>query len=125
MNRRSIFKLIARAVCAAAMYITGLKPAMPRAAIAVVNPAYYTAAFEDVFILGQVDPQVWRVNRLASPESKASADLTLPEGVTVLGNPEILDAFPSNVLKVPDHHMTRYIFVNGQYIQVPQHILQA
>lgn len=124
-NRRSIFKLIAGAACAAAMEITGLKPVMPRAAIAVPNPAYATAAFEDVYILGCVDPQAWRVNRFASPERKASADLKVPEGVTVLGSPETLKAFPANVLKVADWHVPRYNFVNGQYIQVPHYILQA
>lgn len=52
-NRRSIFKLIAGAACAAAMEITGLKPVMPRAAIAVPNPAYFNAEYESVFIFNQ------------------------------------------------------------------------
>lgn len=50
MNRRSLFKLLAGAACAAAIEITGLRPLMPKAAQYVINPEYANAAYEDLVV---------------------------------------------------------------------------
>jgi len=49
MNRRSIFKLFAGAVCAAAIEVTGLKPIELPSQVMVINPEYITAAYEAVY----------------------------------------------------------------------------
>ncbi len=43
MNRRSIFKLIAGAACAAAMEITGLIPSLPKAPVEIGVRSIYIA----------------------------------------------------------------------------------
>lgn len=50
MNRRSIFKLLAGAACAAAIELTGVRPLVAKVEQYVVNPAYETAEYESVFI---------------------------------------------------------------------------
>ena len=54
MNRRNIFKLLTGVACAAAMEITGTVPSVAqvvkRAKVAIINPDYLSAAFEDMVI---------------------------------------------------------------------------
>lgn len=123
MNRRNIFKLIAGAACAAVMEITGIRPVMPRAAKYVFNPDYLTAAYEDVLILGQIDPYVLQVKRCGPTEKPM--DLKIPDGCTVVGSPDVLNSMPDKMFKVSEWAMPRYNFVNGHYTQIPQYILQT
>jgi hypothetical protein len=50
MNRRSIFKTIAGALCAAAIEVCGVEPSLPKARKVVINPEWLSAEYEDVFI---------------------------------------------------------------------------
>ena len=50
MNRRSIFKTIVGAICAAAIEVCGVEPDLPKASKAAINPEWFAAEYEDVFI---------------------------------------------------------------------------
>ena len=63
MNRRSIFKLLAGAACAAAMEIPGLAPSLPKAARYVVNPEWLSAAYEDMFVISKESNFTLRLSR--------------------------------------------------------------
>jgi len=56
MNRRSIFKTTAGALCASAIEVCGVEPTMPKVGKVVANPEWMTAEYED-FLLACIDPR--------------------------------------------------------------------
>jgi hypothetical protein len=131
MNRRSLFKLLAGAACAAAIELTGLRPLMPKAAQCVLNPEYVNAAYEDIFILSSEQSYAVRILRHPQEPLRYDIDLTLPGGVPmsehafVVGSHEALHQLPRTLNTLTDSFSPRYNFKDGQYVQVPQYILQA
>ncbi len=51
-SRRSIFKTIAGALCAAAIEVCGVELTMPKAGKVVANPEWLSAEYEDVLLAG-------------------------------------------------------------------------
>jgi len=125
MNRRSLFKLLAGAACAAAIELTGLRPMMPKAALYVINPEYVNAAYEDVYLISNDSSFVLRLARKTL--SSAGDALVMPpmNNATAIGSPEALAGLPKDFNTLPDDLMPRHNFINGQYVPVPRYILQA
>jgi hypothetical protein len=119
MNRRSIFKLLAGAACAAAMEITGLVPALPKAAKYVVNPEYLTAAYEDVVIFSSA----LSVEMRQTVEEKGSARLLLRFRRKGQDEPLSIGMSKSRPGVLADANPNRYNFANGEYLRIPQHVL--
>ena len=109
MNRRSIFKLLAGAACAAAIEITGLVPSLPKAAKYAVNPEYVNAAYEDI-VISFLPP---------------CPDMSVTLKKYPINNPLVkpwLSVDPDAYVK-PDN--PRYNLVNGQFVQIPQYLLES
>jgi hypothetical protein len=125
MNRRSLFKLLAGAACAAAIELTGLRPMMPKAALYVINPEYVNADYEDMYLVSKDSSFALRLTR--KPLSSAGDALVMPpmDNATAIGSPEALAGLPKDFNTFPDGFMPRYNFINGQYVQVPNYILQS
>ena len=117
MNRRSIFKLLVGAVCAAAIEITGLAPALPKAAKYVVNPEWLSAAYEDVVVFSNA----LSVEMRQAVEDKGSAKLLLRFQRKEQDDPLSLRLSQSHPGVIADTNPTRYNFVNGEYQQTMVH----
>jgi hypothetical protein len=100
MNRRSLFKLLAGAACAAAIELTGLRPRMPKAAQYVVNPEYVNAAYENVTVV-------------FNPPYEGM-------GSTLMKYPTRLRPMAPNADCREEADSPRFHFINGQYVQVPK-----
>lgn len=118
MNRRSTFKLLAGAACAAAIELTGLVPALPKAAKCVVNPEWLSAAYEDVAIFSSA----LSVEMRQTVEEKGSAILLLRFRRKGQDEPLSLGMSKSRPGVLADANPNRYNFANGEYQQTPQYI---
>lgn len=119
MNRRSIFKLLAGAACAAAMEITGLVPSLPKAAKYVVNPEWLNAAYEDVVIFStSLDNPAWRDVAMTrfNKTNKTNRNVVPQTTPCVSDHPHI---------RSEAHVTARYNLVNGEYQLVPYYVLES
>lgn len=108
MNRRSIFKILAGAACAAAMEITGLVPSLPKAAKYVVNPEYLSAEHEDLVIFNPhaFESVVLEKYPIGNPPVKPWRGPSRSDACVKLDSP-------------------RYNLVKGQFVQVSPHTLES
>lgn len=120
MNRRSIFKLLAGAACAAAMEITGIVPSLPKAAKYVINPEYLNAAYEDLVIVAPTKTMTARIIRNKTPGECKPLEVPLPDGLpggmfsdcTLVGSPEAVRRLTS-ARKIVNPLVHRYDFRDG------------
>ena len=122
MNRRSIFKLLAGAACAAAMEITGIIPSLPKEAKWVINPEWLSAEYEDVVTLVSTLPVV--KHREVEDKESVWYTLKVKRGVQ-RDTPVSLTVSKSPPKALPDAAPTRYRFANGEYQRVPNYILES
>lgn len=122
MNRRSIFKVFAGAVCASAMEVTGLKPvAAPVQKMVGLNPEYLTAEYEDVYLWNPDAMSVLRIKRTDSGSSSDAPQIPMPEMTHAVGSEEALRSLPDSITKIADPRIPRYQLRDGAYVQIYQY----
>lgn len=126
MNRRSLFKLLAGAACAAAIELTGLIPKVPKVAQWEVNLEYLKAEFEDIVIFSNTGGSfVARFRRKDSSLPTCVPELPIPRDAWAVGSLDALRCLPETVGKVEDFRPRRYKFADGQYHELPYYILKS
>lgn len=106
MNRRSIFKTIAGALCAAAIEVCGVEPALPKARKVVINPEWVAAEYEDVFISQCGKHWVMRKQRLVVDGKDESSKSNRDEGIFA-------------------EQIRRLNLIDGQYVEVYPYIFET
>lgn len=121
MNRRSIFKLLVGAACAAAIEITGVVPSLPKAAKYVINPEWLSAAYEDVVCFNSSS----LIEHLQNNDGKSVIGHVLRIQRAAQDEPASLSLSKSHPEVLPDAHPFRYNLINGEYQPIPQYILES
>ena len=107
MNRRSIFKTIAGAICAAAIEVCGVEQSLHKSSKIAINPEWLAAEYEDVFISQFGQHWVMRKQRLVVDCNDESSQWSSPEkGIFA-------------------EQIRRLNLINGQYVEVYPYIFEA
>jgi hypothetical protein len=70
MNRRSVFKTIASAICASAVEVIGIEPVLPKPQMVSINPEWLAAEYEDYYIIADGFQIAGRAKRIIGPDGE-------------------------------------------------------